>query len=263
MTEIARENLLTLKQEVNDSVNKNRINKVFKEGDIVFVLDRYNLPGNTRPLKTKFFSSPCVVIKSFYTTTLIQRLADGFRSLYSNDHIKLYNGADPMFKKLPPEITKILLHDFKDLLDSEFNLITEIDPLNLPTGLNVSDSVEQLTENPISPLPPFQREGRLTPQVIENVLSESNKNVSPTKILASRPKSVDNGADNVETNLEDSDNANTSKNTMPDTEIPADQAQNNEDKKLEDSGSEEEEEENESEEDDAKVLRSGKRVTFS
>jgi hypothetical protein len=40
-------------------------------------------------------------------------------------------------------------------------------------------------------------------------------------------------------------------------------AQDNEDKKLEDSGSEEEEEENESEEDDAKVLRSGKRVTFS
>jgi hypothetical protein len=260
MTGIARENLLTLKQEVNDSVNKNRINKVFKEGDIVFVLDRYNLPGNTRPLKTKFFSSPCVVIKSFYTTTLIQRLADGFRSLYSNDHIKLYNGADPMFKKLPPEITKILLHEFKDLLDSEFNLITELDPLNLPTGLNVSDSVEQLTENPISPLPPFQREGRLTPQVIENVLSESDKNVSPTK---SRPKSVDNGADNVETDLKDSDNANTSKNTTPDTKLPADQAQENEDKKLEDSGSEEEEEENESEEDDAKVLRSGKRVTFS
>ena len=44
---------------------------------------------------------------------------------------------------------------------------------------------------------------------------------------------------------------------MPDT------AQDKEDKKLEDSGSEEEEEENESEEDDAKVLRSGKRVTFS
>ena len=65
------------------------------------------------------------------------------------------------------------------MLDSEFNLITEIDPLNLPTSLNVSESVEQLAENPISPLPPFQGEGRLTPQVIENV-SKSDKNVSPT-----------------------------------------------------------------------------------
>jgi hypothetical protein len=70
------------------------------------------------------------------------------------------------------------------LLDSEFNLITKIDPLNLSTGLNVSDNVEQLAENPISPLPPFQGEGRLTPQVIENALSESDKNVSPTKIRA-------------------------------------------------------------------------------
>ena len=120
--------------------------------------------------------------------------------------------------------------------------------------------VEQLAENPISPLPPFQGEGRLTPQVIKNVsksdknvspttqviknaLSKPDKNASPTKILSSRAKSVDNGAANVEIDLKDSDNANTSKNTMPNTEIPADQVQNNEDKKLEDSGSEEEEEE--------------------
>ncbi len=33
--------------------NKNRIEKRFNKGDYVFVLDRMQIPGNTRPLKTK------------------------------------------------------------------------------------------------------------------------------------------------------------------------------------------------------------------
>ena len=95
MSDIAEENLITLRQETNNVVNKNKIKKQFKENDIVFVLDRYNLPGNSRPLKTKFYASPCVVLHSFYTTTLIQRIDDGFRALYSNTTLKntmaLYN----------------------------------------------------------------------------------------------------------------------------------------------------------------------------
>ena len=44
MSDIAEENLITLRQETNNVVNKNKIKKQFKENDIVFVLDRYNLP---------------------------------------------------------------------------------------------------------------------------------------------------------------------------------------------------------------------------
>ena len=99
--DIAKENLITLRQKTNNVVNKNKIKKQFKENDIVFVLDRHNLPGNSRPLKTKFYASPCVLLRPFYTTTLIQRIADGFRALYSNTTLKKYNGAVQFLQHYP------------------------------------------------------------------------------------------------------------------------------------------------------------------
>ena len=143
MSETAKENLIQLRQESNDTVNKNKFKNIFKPNDIVFVLDRYNLPGNTRPLKTKFYASPCVVLHSFYTTTLIQRITDGFRALYSNDDIKKYSGADKMFSTLPPEVNKVLLHEFTDMLDSDFKIILENDPLQIPEGIQLFDTVEE------------------------------------------------------------------------------------------------------------------------
>jgi hypothetical protein len=41
-----------------------------------------------RSLKTKFHPSPYIVVKSYNTTILVKRLADGFMSVYSNDDIK-------------------------------------------------------------------------------------------------------------------------------------------------------------------------------
>ena len=82
-------------------VNKNKIEKKFNKNDIVFVLDRYQLAGNSRPLKAKFYASPCVVIKSYFTTTLTERVADNFRALYSNNDLKKYKETDPLYKDLP------------------------------------------------------------------------------------------------------------------------------------------------------------------
>ena len=71
MREIAKENLITLGRETNNIVNKKiKLKNDLKKNDIVFVLDRHNLPGNSRPLITKFYASPCVLLRSFYTTTL-------------------------------------------------------------------------------------------------------------------------------------------------------------------------------------------------
>ena len=87
------------------------------------------------------------MLRSFYTTVLIQRIADGFRALYSNDDIKKYNGADTIFSTLPPEVNKVLLHDFKDMLDSDFKIILENDPLSIPNGITLFDSVEDSTND--------------------------------------------------------------------------------------------------------------------
>ena len=142
MSEKARKDLLEIRQGAHDKINKNRIEKQFKTDDIVFVLDRYILPGNSRPLKTKFYPSPYLVVKPYYTTCLIKRLADGFTALYSMDDLKKYKGTDPIFSTLPPEVNKILLHDFRDFIDTDFAKLLENDPLDLPTGIPLVDTVE-------------------------------------------------------------------------------------------------------------------------
>ena len=40
MSEKARQDLLEIRQETHEKINKNRKEKVFKENDIVFILDR-------------------------------------------------------------------------------------------------------------------------------------------------------------------------------------------------------------------------------
>ena len=119
---------------------KNRIQKHFQVNDYVFVLDRYTVPGSSRPLKTKFHPSPYIVIRPLWTTTLIKRLADGFTALYSNDDLKKYSGNSPLFANLPPEVSRVLLHDFQDLMESDFSIITKHDKLDLPTGIELFDT---------------------------------------------------------------------------------------------------------------------------
>jgi hypothetical protein len=150
MSKMAQESLIQLRQENHEKVNRTRIDKPFKVNDIVFVLDRYILPGNSRPLKTKFYPSPFVVLKPYFTTCLVRRLADNFTALYSMDDLKLYKGTDPIFSTLPPEVNKVLLHDFRDLVDSDFLTILKHDPLNIPTGLPLIDTV--------APKPPNDQE---------------------------------------------------------------------------------------------------------
>jgi hypothetical protein len=47
------------------TINKNRLDKSrnFKKGDIVYALDRNNVPGNGQPLKTTFFPSPYILLR--------------------------------------------------------------------------------------------------------------------------------------------------------------------------------------------------------
>ena len=120
--------------------NKNKIEKRFKRNDYVFVLDRMQIPGNTRPLKTKFHPSPYVVVNTRHTTTHVKRLADGFESVYSNNDLKKFDYTSPLFAQIPPAISRVLLHDFQNLLQSDLCTITRYDNLNAPTGIPLFDS---------------------------------------------------------------------------------------------------------------------------
>ena len=172
MSKIVHDSLQSLKQESIDYKNTNRIDKQFSKNDIVFVIDRYNIPGNSRPLKTKFYPSPCVVIKPLFTTTLIQRIADGFKALYSNDHLKRFKEIDPTYLSLPPQIQKVLVNDFQDFLDDDFRIITEYDPFSLA---QILDSVNVDNRDTVDPsFSPRRGEGGLSAPVLDTTVNDDD-----------------------------------------------------------------------------------------
>jgi hypothetical protein len=92
---------------------------------------------------------------------------------------------------LPPEVSKVLLHDFKDLLSSDLTTITKYDPLNVPNAVklyseNVPDmdpDVDDMTEAAASDdidmkIPPLNAEiekaGKMVEDVQDEILNEDN-----------------------------------------------------------------------------------------
>jgi hypothetical protein len=119
MTAIATEYITEQKLKINANLNKHKITKQFQKNDFVFVLDRTVVPGSSRPLKTRFHPSPYIVLSPKFTSSLLMRLADNFQAVYSNNDIKKYEHTSPLFRTLPTEVSKILLHDFRNLLESD------------------------------------------------------------------------------------------------------------------------------------------------
>jgi hypothetical protein len=115
-----------------ERVNKSRKETNFKPGDYLFVIDRTIVPGNPRVLRTKLSPSPYICVRSLFTSSIVKRISDGFTSVYSNSDLKKYDKVSPLFNSLPAEVNKVLLNDFKNLLDSDLCTIAEFDPLNIP-----------------------------------------------------------------------------------------------------------------------------------
>ena len=76
-----------------------------------------------------------MVLSVKFTTVLVQRLSDGFISLYSQDDVKKYDTTSDLFKEIPKEISAVLLHDFVELLSEDFSTIAKYDPLPVPNGI--------------------------------------------------------------------------------------------------------------------------------
>jgi hypothetical protein len=75
------------------------------------------------------------------------RLADNFQAVYSNNDIKRFEHTSPMFRALPTEVSKILLHDFRNLLESDLSTIAKFDPLSIPTGIQLFEDTEEIEED--------------------------------------------------------------------------------------------------------------------
>jgi hypothetical protein len=141
LSKITKANLERIRLITAEKLNKNRVEKDLQVNDYVFVLDRTEILGATRPLKTKLDPSPYVVLSVKYTTVLVRRLSDGFTSLYSKDDVKKYDHTSELFQSIPREIAKVLLNDFTELLSEDFSKIMKFDPLNIPTGESVTSKL--------------------------------------------------------------------------------------------------------------------------
>jgi hypothetical protein len=135
MAAIATEYLSQNRLKGNELLNKNKVTKEFKKFDYVFVLDRLQIPGSGRPLKTKFYPSPYVVLSAKFTSSLVMRLSDGFQTVYSNNDLKIFSHTSPLFRTLPVEVSKILLYDFQNLLDHDLCTLAKFDTLHLPSSI--------------------------------------------------------------------------------------------------------------------------------
>jgi hypothetical protein len=234
MAVIAAQNLAEIREKVHENENKKRMDKALKlkKGDIVFALDRYNLPGNSRPLKSTFLPSPYVVLEPKYTTCLVERLADKFTALISNDDIKPYKHVIAFSENVPKQIIEIFRAKFDDLMPDDIKKITKFDPLKVPPGINLEENEDEMNEdnlirdilaqeNEINPLDweDFEYMENNPPKINPHKSSKSEK--SPL-LADSRPDTKTTNIDKLQTILEE------------------DEMSNN----------------------DAKILRSGKRVKF-
>ncbi len=258
MSNLAKTTLKSLREELHQTINKNRTDKSskFKPGDMVFAIDRYVIPGNSRPLKTKFFPSPFVIIETKYTTSLIERIADKFRTLISNDDIKVFNHKEK-FPGVPDIITKALGHDFDTILPSEYEEIIRSDPLEIPPGIsfrNTLDNIENIESGKITDTnSSLNDEVVLSPKQGEGAPAGPGKNRTPAQ------KAIPVGVN--EENEENEDNLEEAEYSDKEEDKEEGREKDKEDGKEEDRDKEEDKEE--SEDDTTHILRSGKRVSFA
>jgi hypothetical protein len=178
--------------------NKNRIEKRFKKGDYVFVLDRTYIPGNSRPLRTRFHPSPYVVVDTRHTTTRVKRLADNFESVYGNDDLKKYDKTSPLFAQLPPQVSRVLLHDFENLLNSDLCTIAKFDTLNGPNGMQLFDSANDIDYDDI---PDIDNIEIPAPHISAEKTQNANANNLPPQNMDVQDEILNDPLDTVITNF--------------------------------------------------------------
>ena len=111
-----------------------------------------------------------MVIRPLWSTTLVKRLADGFVTLYSNSDLKRYDNKSPLFNNLPPEVNKVLLHNFQDLLQSDMAVLTQHDNLNIPQGIQLfqQEEIADSDNEVVAPIGPDRTKNNATNEQWQN-----------------------------------------------------------------------------------------------
>ena len=134
MIEQARDEIQKNVENRNAKLNKTRIIREFKNGDIVFIKNKTYTPGVNPALRTRFSASPFMIVQTYPVSCLVQRLSDGFRTLYHHDMLKLYKPISAEFSHLPTEVLSILKRDHATLNKTDFETLRRFDPFDSAMG---------------------------------------------------------------------------------------------------------------------------------
>ena len=128
-TDIVKQRIEKITKDRNERLNKNKRKSNFQKNDIVFAIDTKIIPGNPRPLRSKYFKSPLLVIDPLFSTTLVRRISDGVEFLFHNSHLKLYKKLDNFFSDLHPEVLNIINNEnLNNISGKSLAIIQDKDP---------------------------------------------------------------------------------------------------------------------------------------
>ena len=168
-----RDSLYEYKIATQEKFDKNKVAHSFQKGDYVFLKDTKITLGAARPLRSYYSSDPYVVLEVKHTTLLLQRLADGFQSIYNMNMVKKYSPLSSEFSDLPLEVRDILVHTFDKLDRLHFEKLRELGTLDHPNG-NILD-YELLAEHQSENL---QNENAMYPSDLNPTSNPNPENVN-------------------------------------------------------------------------------------
>ena len=120
------------KSDLYEHLNKNRKNKAFPEGSVVFV--KRSMPDN---FESVYLKSIYKVVTEKKTTCLLFRCSDGYITLAHKNNLKLYKPNDKVFKSLPSEIKALCTHLEKEqnLSKASFNKLLDYESFEVPEAI--------------------------------------------------------------------------------------------------------------------------------
>ena len=231
-TEIVKQRIEKITKDRNERLNKNKRKSNFQKNDIVFAIDTKQIPGNPRPLKTKYHHSPLIVIDPLFSTTLVKRLSDGVEFLFHNSHLKLYKKLDNFFSDLDPAVLNIINNDdLNNISEKSLAIIQDKDPF---TEHYSEESQKPLfirdSKNPISQtndkiensqdtsesssddeenISEFPKISEVSDEILEDKSSQQNRNLPLNRTLSIIPEVEDEFHQDIPSNNESKDKIST------------------------------------------------------
>ena len=166
---------------IKKRLNKNRVKRKFKVGQIVHTLDRRVLPGNTRSLAPLYNTDLYVVLRPLVSSTVIQHIGSGMRFYYKNADLKAYHPYSNTIS-VPSELRPYLSLPIESWEEEVFALIrkhSKFPILTKAVSLATTEEIETLVNDKVNFQPieiEFEREIRQATSDLEDSDSDTDEN---------------------------------------------------------------------------------------